>query len=1610
MKTTTAKWLKTIQLFLATIILTTSAQAQLHADFSADNTAGCAPLVVSFHDNSTGNPTQWKWDLGNGIISYVQHPSVSYFDPGVYTIKLIAQNSSGIDSVIKTSFITVYGKPIIAFNASNVTGCYPLKVQFSDITVAAGSTITQWQWDFGDGTVSTDQHPVHTYYSEGQFSVKLKATTSAGCFAVLTKPALIKVTGGVRADFSYATSGSCQPPTPVNFTSTSTGTGVLSYQWFFGDGGTSTDANPVHSYTAVGSYTVRLIATNILGCTDTLTKANAISIGAVHAAIVAADTVCAGAPVTFGNASTPATVSAQWFFSDGTTSTQTDAIKTFAAPGNYTVKLVNNFGSCKDSATKSIYVLPKPTAAFTITQGIPCSLPVSTQFMNTTVLGNYTYSWNFGDGTPASTDYSPLHNYTAQGDFNPALTVTDEKGCKDVFTQPLTIAVKRPVISNFLKLPVEGCVPYLLETGASVTSTESIVSYQWNFGDGGTSTDANPSHEYTVEGTYTVSLVVTNALGCTDTLSLDKAVKVGHKPHADFIASPADVCASSSVSFQDISTNGPVDQWFWSFGDGSTSAQQFPENQYNDTGFFSIKLIVWNNGCSDTLIKPNYVHVKPPISKFNIKWDCSNRLKIICEDNSKGAETYYWSFGDSTHSTDPNPQHVYAQGGIYEVKLYVTNSTCSHEFTRVAEVDPSIGVLTIVEQEACKNSNIHLAIDSVKPAFITGITWTIGSSTVATNIPAYTTSFSTAGNYNIGAIVGHLNGCSDSLTSVVPVKIYGPTAAFVPVSSYTCFGENVAFTDNSVTDGTHAIVNWQWNYGDGANANFNTSTGANHTYTAPGSYPVKLKVTDSYGCTDSIYKPNSVQIAKSVAGFTLADTGFCPNYQVNFINQSTGNNLAYLWSFGDGSTATGTSPSHTYTNQGSYTIKLVVTDPHGCADSLTKVDWVKVFTPIAKFAMSDSFAVCPPLLVNFSNSSLYATQHNWDFGDVANSVLVAPSHLYTYPGDYTVKLIVKNKGGCSDTATKKVLILGPTGSFTYNPTLACKPAAISFTGQTTNAVSSVWDFSNGVTQTSTATNPSISYTYALAGDYLPKMIVQDAQGCKVPILGTDTIHVKEIETHIATLPAVVCDSGYILFVDSTITNDQIASYYWNFGDGATSTQHYPYHQYTTSGGYSIKLVVTTAAGCKDSAIVNNRIRLISSPHVVVNSGNDVCKNSNISFAAVITNPDTSAIHWAWNFGNGQTATIQNPPAQTYTQPGTFPVTVTATNSSGCVDTVTKNIIVRALPPVNAGIDTVVCKGKTYMLHATGAISYTWNPHPSLSCTNCPGPIAAPGSNVMYTVTGTDAYKCVATDSVWVRVQQHLPLYIPPGDTLCLGQSIKLNAGGTNIYNWSPSLYLDNPNAAQVTVTPAKDTLMVYRLIGMDDHRCFADTGYVKIKTFPIPKMGLTDHDITLNVGSTYKMKTTHSADVTKWRWTPSRGLDNPSVAEPTATARESITYTVVASNDGNCVARDEIRITVICNDANIFIPNTFSPNKDGSNDIFYPRGKGLFTIKSMRIFNRWGEIVYERNNFAANDATQGWDGMFKGAPAPSDVYVFTVEVLCNNNTIVPVKGNVALLR
>ena len=1591
---------KRLALILAAGFVALIAHAQPAANFTANITSGCAPLVVNFTDQSTGSITDWKWDLGNGVISAIKNPSTTYFNPGLYTVKLVVVAANGKDSLVRTNYINIISPPQIAFSTSTGTvGCFPLRVQFVDNSTPSVGTLTAWDWDFGDGTTSTQQNPFKVYTTAGNYNVTLKVTNSSGCAMQLVKPSFIRVTPGVKADFSSSQPVNCKPPELINFTNLSSGPGTLSYNWNFGDGNSSVQQNPSHTYITAGLFNVQLIVQSDQGCTDTITKNNSLSIGAFQSSFNVADKICLGDTANFQNTSMPNPPNSTWYFGDGTTSFNKNPSKIYTAPGFYTVKLVNNYGACLDSASKTIEVVNNPVPVFTATQTAGCKFPFTTNFQDNTP-GATQWRWDFGDGNTSPLQ-NPTHTYNAFGIYNVTLTVTTTTGCKGTLTKNNFILIAKPVIT-VNGLPNGGCVPFTINPTATVMTVDAVNSWLWVFGDGATAVVQNPSHTYNSAGTYTVKLFITTTGGCTDSLVFTNGVRTGTNTVPNFSATPLTVCAGAPVQFTDLSTGNP-DQWLWEFGDGTSSSSQNPIHAFDTTGVFTVKLTSFNNRCGDSTKKINYITVLPPVARFTVNNDCNNRNTISFTDNSIGATAWQWDFGDGNTSNIQNPTHTYITAGTFNVKLTVTNGGCSNSITKTVNVITRYPGLSLTYDQGAKCKNIPFQFTAVTiPANTSNYMWRFSDGATATG-SSTTHAFTVTGPQWVQLITTDLNGCLDS-TAQKTLQSFGPIASFTFIPNPQCTGQDVTFNNTSTTDGTNAITSALWNFGDGNTTN-NINPSVLYKYTQPGSYTAKLKITDAFGCSDSITAAQTIDVLKLSVDFKAVDSASCPGGVVQFNNLSIGSNLTYTWYFGDGNTSNAINPAHSYTVSGKYTVKLVARESIGCIDSAFKTNYINIDVPKASFDASDTFTICPPLQVQFTNKSTYYRTVQWKFGDGNESTADNPRYSYSIPNDYTVTLIVTSAGGCVDSVKKTIRVLSNTkGVLTYNPLAGCYPQTINFKVSTDNPVKYFWDFGDGTTLFTPDSIQNFSYTYP--GFYVPKVTLQDAQGCLTPVFGTDTIKIFGAKADFGLDKILFCDNGTVQFRDSTVVSDIISSTLWNFGDGNTSNLKNPSHTYNNPGLYTVSLTINTANGCSNTKTKPNLVKVVTSPQISINGTTVYCSPANASLNGVLLNADTSALAWKWNINN-LIYNSQDASPITIPNAGSYPVVLSVINSSGCVDTSLATIIVNQTPTINAGIDTTICLGSSFTLQPTGGATYSWSPSSYLSCTNCTNPVSTPTDNITYYVTGASAQACTNKDTINVRVKKPFTITALGNADVCVGKTVQLTASGAENYSWSPVTGLSNPTISNPKANPAATT--TYQVIGYDSSLCFYDTAYVQVNVYPYPTVD-TGKDTTIMGGTSIQLNPVASNDVASWFWSPSGTLSCVSCPNPIAKPVTNTTYTAEVKNSIGCTTYDEIKITVLCADGKIYLPTAFTPNNDGKNDWFYVMGNGVQSVKSFQVFDRWGKIIFDRKNFPANSRNDGWNGQANGVELPMGIYPYVAEVICGDGALFKLNGSVTLIR
>ena len=439
--------------------------------------------------------------------------------------------------------------------------------------------------------------------------------------------------GKLNADFS-GTPREGDKPLTVNFTDLSSGKSTK-WQWNFGDGGTSTQKNPSHTYQNAGYYTVTLTVSNPYD-SDTETKTNYIYVTESCVSPVANFTGtpregCASLTVNFTDQSTNNPTSWSWSFGDGGTSTQRNPSHTYTNPGAYTVSLTvtNSCGSDTETKTNYITVLPEPIADFvgTPTKG---DAPLTVQFTDNSTGNPTSWSWGFGDGG-TSTQRNPSHPYTNPGKYTVSLTVTNDCG-SDTETKTdyieVTEAGQSPV-ADFEGNPTQGCAPLTVQF--TDQSTGEPTSWSWTFGDGGTSTAQNPSHTYNNPGKYTVSLTASNQFG-SDTEEKADYITVLPKPTADFVAEPTSGFVLLTVQFTEQSTDNPT-SWQWDFGDEGSSTEQHPSHTYTSSGTYTVSLTATNDCGSDTETKPNYIEVKPKEPDISVDPTSLDFGKVVVEDS-----------------------------------------------------------------------------------------------------------------------------------------------------------------------------------------------------------------------------------------------------------------------------------------------------------------------------------------------------------------------------------------------------------------------------------------------------------------------------------------------------------------------------------------------------------------------------------------------------------------------------------------------------------------------------------------------------------------------------------------------------------------------------------------------------------------------------------------------------------------------------------------------------------------------------------------------------------------------------------------------------------------
>lgn len=615
----------------------------------------------------------------------------------------------------------------------------------------------------------------------------------------------------------------------------------------------------------------------------------------------------------------------------------------FASPAatvTYSVTLTYPNG-CRANDTVKIAVDPKPLAGFSNTS--VCNTN-ATQFTNssTTALGTISSSlWDFGDGSPVNNTASPSHIYPAGGSYNVTLIVNNNFGCADTIIKAVQIFYNPIAGFTFNDVCFRDTMHF--NNTSSVHNSTSITAYLWVFGDGGaTSNVKDPSHYYSIPGTYNVTLVSTTANGCSAVANFN--VKVFDAASNAFVFS--NTCLFDSAVFINSSANpsvGSIASWSWSFGDGSAlnTSVWSPSHLYTAPGNYVLTLITHssNLGCADTL-KDTITVFPMPVADFSFVDVCLNKAMNFIDQSivSIGSiASVSWDFGDAT-PLDMNPitTHTYSSPGSYIVSLIVsTNNSCKDTVTKTVTVHP-LPDAEFSATHVCDGSIVTFNDLSTIPntGGLQSWAWNFGDGSVVNNNQNASHLYPAKGSYSVQLLVVSNFGCMDSITKISIVNP-NPIVSFSTNDTAGCEPLCIVFQNlSSIATGTN--VQWVWDFGEG-----NTASDPNHCYNnssvvSPEFFSVTLSVTSDSGCISSLSKNNYITVYPNpTAGFAVdPQTAIVTNPVISIIDASAGANF-WNWDFGDGSdTASAFNPlPHTYADTGTYTIMLITSNQFSCLDT-----------------------------------------------------------------------------------------------------------------------------------------------------------------------------------------------------------------------------------------------------------------------------------------------------------------------------------------------------------------------------------------------------------------------------------------------------------------------------------------------------------------------------------------------------------------------------------------------------------------------------------------------------------------------------------------------------
>lgn len=1137
------------------------------------------------------------------------------------------------------------------------------------------------------------------------------------------------------------------------------------------------------------------------------------------------------------------------------------------------------------------------------------------------------------------------------------------------------------------------------------TSIHNVVRWSNN------ATTNTTTKTYPIPGTYTEWLVVGNTT-CTDTIFFEVVVEPLITGGISMDSLEID-CFGAAVDLS-VADPNPSYSYFWEV-DGDTSTAENPsffiDGNIIDT-LVHINLTITNT-CGtlmlqDTVLVPAIFNAG--FGALQTDTVCHGELVTIANISTGFIDSFTIHYGNGIISTDTLLEQIYYNNDdtiiCYQLMMVIYSDVCGTDtayqnicvlpiqVTAGGWIDGFTGCEPLTRQFICYST----------PGSVS--TFYFGNGSSATGFSSGDTlnyTYQNAGIYYPYIIAV---GCGIDTFSFDSVTVYElPDLGFAHQLE-ACADEAVTFTDTSTL-----VSNLKWYVNDSLVQSIDNLV---YTFENSGTYTICMEGTGVLTqCVDTVCSQITI-LPKPIADFVASDTTGCEDLTVQFTDASIGNITGYYYEFGDGNTSALASSAHTYVDSGTYMVKYVVVDANTCISDTAFNDIVVYPIPTSDFTFTIMDSCTIPTDVQFTNLSEGAAGYEWTVDNSSNHLTMNnPTVNYTSADVYNINLTAISIYGCRDSSQQSFELFDPPiAAWTVEQQDPCQPSIVTFADSSTgNGIAHYYNF--GDNNLSNQSSPV--HTFSNAGTYTATYFVSDVAGCLSDTLTQNL----EVPPNLTSDFSFTITDSCAMPVDVTFTNlsEGAANYLWRFGNSNSSDSINPVETYTVEGTYTVELVAENIFGCRDS--IQQTFDLFAPPVAVwaVNQPSS-CVSSEVTF---INNTTGSGLNYFYDFGDNTTSNALSP-THTFNIIGTYQSTYFAIDTNGCVsDTLIEIIDVHPIPNGDFSLDVLNnCGNPVIVQSATDTIdvmNYSWFLNDSLSSIN-----SQPSFSFNETQTAIvklikeNIFGCLDTvvNSVKVDIAPYIELsniinegcipFTPFYDLITASDSCFIDFGNGNIS--------DNCNEIKPYDTPGEYELN----ISVFEGHCMADTSINIVVRPPLEIVALATPN-PIELGDEVELSIEIIPDtvlIDSVAWEAQQVLNDVIDCDacPTTNLRPVITgeYTVFVRDDKECVDSSMVRVRVLPKAP--FVPNVFTPNHDGNNDLFYLQvADGVIEIiEDVKIYDRWGNLVFHKTDIPPNNSDYGWDGTFKGEKMEIGVYVYTFNVLYVDGVKDVIYGNVTIIK